>query len=92
MEVVHDETVCEAVDEEVCSGQDSTGQEVCKIFPKQVCEIRPVTKTEHMPETSCKKLQTEICGPEACPLTKKDPVCYDEIKEVGLTQIRCSIV
>lgn len=76
-------TECETVDEEVCfDGPD--GQEVCKTFPKQQCEVVTRPKTEFVPEVQCKKLQTQVCGPEACPLTRTDPVCYDELKEVSV--------
>lgn len=76
-------TECKFVDEEVCVNDDVTGQEICKTFPKQVCEVVEKTRKEFVPEVKCKKLQTEICGPEACPLTRSDPVCYDEVKKVG---------
>ena len=76
-------TECEMVDEEVCFTDPTTNQEVCKTFPKQQCEVVEKTKKDFVPEVSCKKLQTQICGPEACPLTRSDPVCYDEVKDVS---------
>ena len=81
-EVTSDVAECATVLEEVCRDDPTTGSHVCKSFPKQACTVVPVTKTEHVPETECKKIQTPVCGPEACPLTKGDPICFDEIKEV----------
>ena len=76
-------TECNTVDEEVCFIDPDTQQEVCKVFPKQQCNIVNTTRTEFVPEVKCKKLQTEVCGPEACPLAKSNPVCYDEVKDVS---------
>lgn len=75
-------TECNTVDEEVCFTDPATQQEVCKVFPKQQCNVVNTTRTEFVPEVKCKKLRTEVCGPEACPLAKSTPICYDEVKDV----------
>ena len=76
-------TECETVNEEVCTVDATTGQEVCKTFPKQQCAVVNKERTEFVPEVKCKKLQTQVCGPESCPLAKAEPVCYDEVKDVS---------
>ena len=76
-------TECETVNEEVCAVDPTTEQEVCKTFPKQQCVVVNKERTEFVPEVKCKKLQTQVCGSEACPLAKAEPVCYDEVKDVS---------
>ena len=72
--------VCETVEEQVCN--EDTG--ICKTFPKQACRIENTTSTQYIPEVKCKKIQTDVCGPEPCPVVKMEPVCYDEVKKVTI--------
>ena len=76
-------TECSTVEEEVCFNNPETNQEVCKSFPKQKCEVVNRTRKEFVPEVKCKKLMTPVCGPESCPLTRSEPICSDEVKEVS---------
>ena len=77
-------TECETVDEEVCFTDPDTEQQKCKSFPKQQCKVVNKDRTEFVPEVKCKKLMTPVCGPESCPLTRSEPICSDEVKEVRM--------
>lgn len=76
-------TDCQTVEEEVCFPVADSEEKVCKNYPKQECKLVEQTRKEFVPEVKCRKLETQVCGPEKCPLTKGEPVCYDEMKQVS---------
>lgn len=83
-EVEEDEPDCRIMMIEKC--QDVTlgysTEKQCDKWPKTVCELNKVTRKRYTPETKCDKTRREICGPEQCPLTKKQTICRNETETV----------
>lgn len=82
-EVTESVPICSETLETVCNEDGPNGEEICKDYPKQVCELEEQTATRTTPEIKCHSVDVEVCGPEPCPLTKKEKVCGDEVKEVS---------
>jgi hypothetical protein len=71
---------CETVEEEVCQG------DICKTFPRVQCQIKTRPELVNTPETSCKTIPANICGPEACPVEEGEETCWDELRDVSLIE------
>ena len=84
VQVDTDSPVCEIVQENVCSPDDPDD---CKLVHKQSCEIQDVSETRHVPETECKNVASQICGPASCPVVKSQ-VCHDELRKVSIQFIQ----
>lgn len=66
------ETKCEDVT------QGYTTSEKCTKWPVQKCgKLQKATTKKYSPETECKKVPFELCGPGACPLEQGEEECQD---------------
>ena len=63
-----------------------SGNQICKLYPKEECEIKTETNTAYSPRTECSRVESEVCGPENCPLVKAEPLCEDKLEEVRIMQ------
>eukprot|EP00095_Tigriopus_kingsejongensis_P004726 snap_masked-scaffold931_size79642-processed-gene-0.8 protein:Tk04726 transcript:snap_masked-scaffold931_size79642-processed-gene-0.8-mRNA-1 annotation:"hypothetical protein" len=74
-EVEDDIPQCETIVEEVC---DAAGK--CTKVPRQECSLMKMNSTRLTPETDCRQEIRQVCGPEACPLTRGPKICAQEVK------------
>eukprot|EP00095_Tigriopus_kingsejongensis_P012460 maker-scaffold1219_size54854-snap-gene-0.5 protein:Tk12460 transcript:maker-scaffold1219_size54854-snap-gene-0.5-mRNA-1 annotation:"hypothetical protein" len=75
-EVEDDIPQCETtVTENVC---DVAGK--CTKVPRQECSLMKMNSTRLTPDTDCRQEIREVCGPEACPLTRGPKICAQQIK------------
>lgn len=71
------ETKCEDVT------QGYTTSEKCTKWPVQKCgKLQKATTKKYSPETECKKVPFELCGPGACPLEQGQEECQDKTQTV----------
>ncbi len=77
-EVSDDVPNCRIVTERQCDGDD------CRDVPRQECDINQKVNGKLSKTTECKSVPRKVCGPEACPIVKRDPICRNEIKTVRL--------
>lgn len=71
--------------EEKCEDvtQGYTTSEQCTRWPVQKCgKVQQKTSKKYSPETECKKVPIELCGPGACPLEQGDEQCQDRTQTV----------
>ena len=72
------ETKCEDVT------QGYTTSEKCTKWPVQKCgKLQKATTKKYSPETECKKVPFELCGPGACPLEQGEEECQDRTQTVS---------
>ncbi len=62
--------------------QGYTTEEQCDLWPKQVCELEKKTVVRTSPETECRKVPREVCGPGPCPLEPGPKECRTEPRTV----------
>lgn len=84
VEFEEDTPVCEDQEEEICFAPDNDSNKMCTSVKKKTCSLQKVTKSEMVPNTSCKLMEKPraVCGPPGCPVTKAEPVCEDRTKLV----------
>lgn len=79
--VEDDVTECETVMEERCTLDGSH----CSQVPRQICTLQTKNQTKIVSVPECHVQQTQVCGPEACPLViTGEQDCRDEIRTVSL--------
>eukprot|EP00095_Tigriopus_kingsejongensis_P001186 maker-scaffold511_size151351-snap-gene-0.23 protein:Tk01186 transcript:maker-scaffold511_size151351-snap-gene-0.23-mRNA-1 annotation:"spt transcription factor family member" len=54
----------------------------CTKWPKQVCKNEKKTVKKYTPETECKKVGRELCGPSGCLLQPGPEECFDKKETV----------
>ena len=97
---VEDDVVnCRDVQDEKCEDvtQGYTTEQKCTYWPRRECDTRSERVTKYTPETECKPVVLELCGPELEAVTG-DEQCFDEsatvVQEVrfrkDLFQITCT--
>lgn len=59
-----------------------TTTQKCDIWPKQRCDLATKPVKKYSPETACKQVPRQVCGPGPCPLEKVEPVCRQETKTI----------
>ena len=60
------------------------GTEWCVDVPRQECSVTTETVKKKTPKTECGVKQTEVCGPEACPIVKGEKMCRNEVRTVSI--------
>merc|ERR1711964_102784 len=50
----------------------------CTKWPKQVCKSEKKNVKKYSPETECKKVPKELCGPSGCELKAGPEECFDK--------------
>ena len=78
---------CKTITETKCTDSGNSCYEV----PREVCRTKRELPSNHRsakmargPTTNCRVEIVTVCGPEKCPLVQREPVCFDELKTVGL--------
>ena len=77
---VEDDVVnCRDVQDEKCEDvtQGYTTEQKCTYWPRRECDTRSERVTKYTPETECKPVVLELCGPELEAVTG-DEQCFDE--------------
>jgi len=67
--------------EDVTSGY--TSSQKCSEWPVQKCDVQKKQVKKFSPETSCKKVPVELCGPAACPAVPGPKECYEIKKTIA---------
>ena len=91
---VEDDVVnCVTVQEEKCEDvtQGYSTEQKCTKWPVQKCDnVEKKSVKKYSPETNCKKVPRELCGPSGCELSPGPEFCFDKqetvIQEVGRSQ------
>lgn len=75
---------CETVQEEKCEdvSQGYTTEQKCTKWPKQVCNTQRKQVKKYTPETDCKKVARELCGPSGCIPQAGPEECFDKKETV----------
>ncbi|TRY69510.1 hypothetical protein TCAL_09406 [Tigriopus californicus] len=83
-EVEDDVVDCETIQEEKCEDvtQGYTTEQKCTKWPKQVCSNEKKTVKKYTPETDCKKVGRELCGPSGCVPQPGPEECFDKKETV----------
>ena len=78
--------------EEKCEDvtQGYTTEKKCTKWPKQVCKTEKKQVKKFSPETECKKVPRELCGPSGCVLTPGPEECFDK-KETVVQEVRIDL-
>jgi len=82
---VEDDVVnCKTIQEEKCEDVTNgyTTEKKCTKWPKQVCTSEKKNVKKYSPETECKKVAKELCGPSGCELKPGPEQCIKEKKTV----------
>eukprot|EP00095_Tigriopus_kingsejongensis_P012048 maker-scaffold90_size386344-snap-gene-1.24 protein:Tk12048 transcript:maker-scaffold90_size386344-snap-gene-1.24-mRNA-1 annotation:"hypothetical protein" len=82
---VEDDVVeCETVQEEKCEdiSLGYTTEQKCTKWPKQVCNTQRQNVKKYTPETDCKKVARELCGPSGCLPQPGPEECFDKKETV----------
>merc|ERR1712126_244866 len=77
---VQDDTVeCEATQEEKCEDvtQGYTTEQKCTKWPVQKCKTSAGKVKKYSPETECKKVPREVCGPGTTQVPGQEE-CFDK--------------
>ena len=61
----------------------STNEE-CTKWPITKCTLEKKMVKKYTPETNCKKVPFELCGPAACPVEPGAEQCFDKTETVIL--------
>ena len=67
--------------EDVTSGY--TSSQKCSDWPVQKCDVQRKPVKKYSPETSCKKVPVELCGPSSCPTVPGPKECYETKKTIA---------
>lgn len=88
-EVEDDVVTCEETFEEKCEDvtQGYTTENKCSKWPVTKCSpVEKVTVIKHTPETECKKVARQLCGPSGCVPEPGPEECFDK-KETVVTEV-----
>ena len=54
----------------------------CKSWPKQVCSLEKKSVRKVSPDTECRKIPVELCGPRGCGFSEGAEECREKVKTV----------
>ena len=82
--VEEDVPICNTVLEKKCEDvtQGYTTEQKCTEWPQTKCTLERKTAKKHTPETECKKVPFELCGPSGCPVEPGQEQCQDRRETV----------
>merc|ERR1712223_1274886 len=86
---VEDDVVeCKEVFDEKCEDvtQGYTTEQKCSKWPRTECTKTTVPVKKHTPETECKKVARQLCGPGSCVPQPGPEECFDR-KETVVTEV-----
>ncbi len=63
--------------------QGYTTEEKCTNWPQQKCVLQKQKVKKYTPETECKKVPFELCGPAGCPVEPGQEQCQDKTETVS---------
>jgi len=83
-EVEEDRPVCQEEQEEKCETktQGYSTTEECTKWPVMKCSLETKVVKKYTPETDCKKVPYELCGPSGCPVEAGPEQCFDKSETV----------
>ena len=88
---VEDDTVnCYTIQEEKCEDvtQGYSTEHKCTKWPVQKCDdVEKKNVKKYSPETNCKKVPRQLCGPSGCELSPGPEFCFDK-KETVIQEVR----
>ena len=67
--------------EDVTSGY--TSSEKCSTWPVQRCDVQKKAVKKYSPETRCRKVPVELCGPASCPTVPGPKECYQTKRTIA---------
>ena len=81
--------ICEEIKEEKCEDvtQGYTTEQKCTYWPRTQCRTDRQRNKKFSPETECRKVPNEICGPVGCDLQPGREECFDK-KETIVQEVR----
>ena len=83
---VEDDIVnCETIQEEKCEDvtQGYSTERKCTKWPVQKCNgIEKKKVKKYSPETNCRKVPRQLCGPSGCELSPGPEFCFDKLETV----------
>ena len=62
--------------------QGYTTSDQCTTWPITRCTLETKLVKKYTPETDCKKIPFELCGPSACPVEPGQEQCFDKKETV----------
>ena len=62
--------------------QGYTTEEKCSAWPVRKCDVTRQRVKKYSPETECKKIPFQLCGPSACPVEPGQEQCQDKEETV----------
>ena len=85
-DVEEDHPTCKEEYEEKCQQvtQGYSTNEECTKWPITKCTLEKKMVKKYTPETNCKKVPFELCGPAACPVEPGAEQCFDKTETVIL--------
>jgi len=83
-DVEEDHPTCREEFEEKCQEvtQGYSTNEECTKWPITKCTLEKKMVKKYTPETNCKKVPFELCGPSACPVEPGEEQCFDRTETV----------
>ena len=66
--------------EDIVKGYETSKE--CTNWPKIVCTLKNVAINKSTPNTKCKSVPREVCGPVGCNLETLEEVCVEEIDTI----------
>jgi len=83
-EVEEDTPVCKEEQEEKCQQvtQGYTTNEECTKWPIMKCTLETKVVKKYTPESNCKKVPFQLCGPSGCPVEPGPEQCFDKTETV----------
>ena len=63
--------------------QGYTTEEKCSTWPTQRCSLQKQKVKKYSPETECKKVPFELCGPAGCPVEPGQEQCQEKKETVS---------
>jgi hypothetical protein len=83
-EVEEDRPVCKVEQEQKCKQvtQGYSTSEECSSWPRTTCTLETKKVKKYTPDTACKKVPFQLCGPSACPVEPGREQCFDKKETV----------
>ena len=75
---------CKIVEEDICN-ENIVGystSENCLKVPRKVCTLKTQSVRKVTPDTTCKKIAVEMCGPKGCGYSEGAEECREKVKNV----------
>ena len=90
-DVEDDVPECKEEKEQKCEQitQGYTTEEKCSNWPLQKCVLSKQKVKKYTPETECKKVPFELCGPAGCPVEPGQEECQDKSETVRFIFFSC---